>query len=453
MANPAPVAASSSPEHGAPGLKRALGLWGLVLYGIIVTQPTAAMSPYGLVGSKAQGHIVTCMLLVMVAMVFTALSYGRMARAYPSAGSAYTYVSQEIHPLPGYVVGLAMALDYVINPLICTIFASKLMLNYAKDYLPWAKYEVWVVVFAVLFTALNLVGIKTSAKINAVLAAFMGGVILIILVAAIRYLLHQPSFPPGFFTRPFYDPETFSLAGLKGGLVAGVLTFIGFDGVSTLSEEVENPRRNVLLATVLTCVATGVIGALYVYPAQLVWPESTFPDVDTAYVWVAGRIGGPWLFHLVSATLLVATIGSGIAALLGAARLLYGMGRDNALPKGFFGYVSEDGEPRNNVLLVGAIALVGAYFVNFDAGVSLLNFGALVAFLGVNASAFMRYVVREKQRTFGAIVPPVLGFLTCLVILASVADKTMYWGCGILGAGLLYGLLVKRSFSLGRLET
>jgi putrescine importer len=452
MATPG-AGAPTSPPTAAPGLKRALGLWGLVLYGVIVTQPIAAMSPYGLVASKAHGHVVTCMVLVMVAMVFTALSYGRMARAYPSAGSAYTYVSQEIHAIPGYVIGLAMAMDYVLNPLICTIFASKLMVNYTKTSLPWATYPLWVVVFAVLYTALNLVGIKTTSRINAVLAAFMVGVIVIILAAAARYLLKLPSFPPGFFTRPFYDPGTFSLEGMKGGLVAGVLTFIGFDGVSTLSEEVENPRRNVLLATMLTCVATGVIGALYVYPAQLVWPESTFPDIDTAYVWVAGRMGGPWLFHLVSATLLVATIGSGIAALLGAARLLYGMGRDNALPRAFFGYISENGEPRNNVLFVGAIALVGAYFVKFDTAVSLLSFGALVAFLGVNAAAFVRYVVRERQHTPGMFLPPVLGFLTCLVILVSVADKTMYWGCGILAAGVLYAMVVRRSFSLGRLET
>src|SRR6185503_15517256 len=122
MANPAPVLVSSA-ETPAPGLKRALGLWGLILYGIIVIQPTAAMSPYGLVSTQAHGHIVTAMLLGMVAMVFTALSYGRMARAYPSAGSAYTYVTNEVHPIPGYLTGLRMALDYIVNPLICTIFA------------------------------------------------------------------------------------------------------------------------------------------------------------------------------------------------------------------------------------------------------------------------------------------------------------------------------------------
>jgi amino acid transporter len=433
-------------------LKRALGLWGLVLYGVIVTQPIAAMSPFGIVSVRAHGHIVTAMLLAMVAMVFTALSYGRMARVYPSAGSAYTYVTNEIHPVPGYVTGLSMALDYILNPLICTILASKLMLNY----LPAVPYVGWVVIFAALYTALNLVGIKTSARINAVLAAFMGGVILIVIVAAVRFIAKMPV-TPGFWTRPFYDPSTFDLKALMEGTSLSVLTFIGFDGISTLSEEVENPRRNVLLATVLTCVATGVIGALYVYPAQLVWPESTFPDPDTAYVYVAGRMGGTWLFGLVNFTLLVATIGSGIAALLGAARLLYGMGRDNALPKRFFGYVSEGGEPRNNVLLVGAIALVGALvvkwgYMSFDLAANLLTFGALIAFLGVNAAAFVHYVVRGGERSLSMILPPVLGFLCCAWILTSVSREGIIGGSIWLGLGLAYALY-KRSFSLGRLET
>src|SRR6476659_9561265 len=133
-------------------LRRSLTLWDLILYGIIVIQPTAPMPAYGVFSNAGQGHVVTSILIAMVAMVFTALSYGRMARAYPSAGSAYTYVSEEIHPLAGYVTGLAMAMDYIINPLICTIFASKLALNY----LPGVPYGVWAVIFAGTFTALNL---------------------------------------------------------------------------------------------------------------------------------------------------------------------------------------------------------------------------------------------------------------------------------------------------------
>src|SRR5579884_2826776 len=144
---------------------------------------------------------------------------------------------------------------------------------------------------------------------------------------------------PAFFTRPFYDPQTFSYSALFGCTSIAVLTYIGFDGISTLSEEAENPRRNIMLATVMTCLVIGILSALEVYAAQLIWPASQpFPNVDTAYVHVAARAWAP-LFTVVGFTLLLANFGSGLGAQLGAARLLYGMGRSNALPKSFFGAV------------------------------------------------------------------------------------------------------------------
>src|SRR5262249_9518543 len=202
-----------------------------------------------------------------------------------------------------------------------------------------------------------------------------------------RYILGHPHTDPAFFTRPFYDPQTFSYGGLFGCTSIAVLTYIGFDGISTLSEETENPRRNILLATVLTCLVIGVLSAAEVYVGQLVWPASEkFPDVDTAYVFVAGRTWKP-LFGIVGFTLLVANMGSGMAAHLGAARLLYGMGRSNALPKGFFGAIDPRHHiPRNNVLFVGAIVLAGAFFISYALGAEMLNFGALIAFMGVNAA-------------------------------------------------------------------
>jgi putrescine importer len=435
------VASPSAPAaSAAPQLRRSLSLWGLILYGIIVIQPTAPMPAFGVVSQTANGHVVTTILIAMVAMLLTAFSYGRMARAYPSAGSAYTYVSKEIHPALGYVTGWSMAMDYMINPLICTIWCSKAAANVIQG----VPFAVWAVFFAALFVGLNLVGIHTNARINAVLAAGMGLVIVAMLVAAVRYVLALPPQPPGFFTQPFYDPATFSASALFRGTSIAVLTYIGFDGISTLSEEVEDPRRNVLRATVLVCLVTGVLASLEVYAAQLVWPASlAFPDVDTAYVHVAGRAGGPLLFQVVNATLLVATIGSGMAAMLGAARLLYGMGRDGALPRAFFGYVDARGVPRNNVLLVGAVALAGAFLVSYQLGAELLNFGAFIAFMGVNAAAFMRYVVREKQRSLGMVLPPVLGFAICFFIWLNLGVTAKVVGAAGLVLGLLFGLYLK----------
>lgn len=428
---------------GGPRLKRALTLWDLVLYGIILIQPTAPMPLFGVVYSKAHGHVVTTVLLAMIAMLFTAMSYGRMARAYPSAGSAFTYVGREIHPAFGYITGWSMAMDYMINPVICVIWCSQAVVNdqLLATVLPRLPVQVWVVFFAVLFTGLNLRGIRATARTNQILAAGMGSVVVIFFIAAIRYLLgHGADTPP--LTQPFYNPQTFSLQAVFTGTSLAALTYMGFDGISTLSEEVENPRRNILRATVLTCLITGVLASLEVYLAQLVWPQSkAFPNVETAYSYVAGFIGGPWLFSLVNLTLLVASIGSGAGAQLAAARLLYGMGRGNALPKSFFGAIEpKRAIPRNNVLLTGALALIGGLIITYDFGAQMVNFGAFVGFMGVNAAALIRYYVRAEEKRFWThLVPPALGFLICLFIWLNLEPPAKIWGGSWMVVGILYG--------------
>src|SRR5512136_495549 len=198
----------SSPASDAParpGLVRVLGLWSLVVYGIVLIQPTAPMSPFGVVSRLAQGHVVTTLLVGMVAMLFTAIAYGKMAAVYPSAGSAYAYVGHELHPALGYVTGWSMLFDYVMNPIICVIICSKL----AGNYLPDVPYAVWAVFFAVTFTALNLRGVKASARTNAILAIGLGLVLLWFIVAALRYLSGQ-ALDAAALTRPFYDQASFS---------------------------------------------------------------------------------------------------------------------------------------------------------------------------------------------------------------------------------------------------
>lgn len=421
-----------------------MGLWDLILYGMIVIQPTAPMPVYGVMSQRAHGHAVTTVLIAMVAMLFTAISYGRMARAYPSAGSAFTYVGSEIHPGLGYVTGWSMAMDYMLNPIVCTILCSKFALNFV----PEVPYPVLVVIFICLFTGLNLFGIRTSARINDTLAAAMGVVIVIFLVAAVRYVLRTPHDGVAFFTHPFYDPQTFSMPAVLGGTSLAVLTYIGFDGISTLSEEAENPKRNILLATVLVCLITGVLASIEVYAAQLVWPTAQpFPDVDTAYVSVAGRAAGQWLFSLINVTLLVATVGSGMGSQLGAARLLYGMGRGNALPRSFFGVLEPKRRiPRNNVLFVGAFALLGTVFLTFERAAELLNFGALLAFMGVNAASFTRYYLRQREKEWSSFVVPVLGFLVCLLLWLNLSRPAKIAGVIWMAIGIAYGAIRTRGF-------
>jgi amino acid transporter len=455
----------------APRLRRTLTLWDLILYGVIVIQPVAPMSVFGVLSDRGRGHVVTAVLIAMVAMLFTAVSYGRMARAYPSAGSAFTYVAQEINPAMGYVTGWSMVMDYMLNPLICTVWCAGQASQFAPGVPPW----IWKIFFVIVFTLLNIRGIKTSARINAGMAIAMGMVVVAIFVAAARFIFGA-SHELSYYTRPFYDPQTFSFARLFGCTSIAVLTYIGFDGISTLSEEAENPRRNILLATVLTCLVIGVLSAAEVYLAQLIWPASRpFPDVNTAYSYVSGEAWKP-LFPIVGLTLLLANFGSGLGAQIGAARLLYGMGRSNALPRSFFGAVDEKHRiPRNNVVLVGVVALLGAFVLEWVAGyrtyslgvsglswatfvkimnggeayglgAEMLNFGALIAFMGVNLAALMRYYVREPRKKLSNLFPPIAGFLICLLLWLNLSRPAKIAGVVWMSVGIAFGAWKTRGF-------
>jgi putrescine importer len=430
------MAENQIPSVSGPGLKRVLSLPALVLYGIILIQPTAPMPLFGAAANLARGHVVTTVLIGMAAILFTAISYGRMANVYPNAGSAYTYVSREIHPFLGYFVGWSIIFDYVMNPVICVIWASKASMNFVPE-IPFAAYALF---FAVLFTVMNLRGIEASSRTNAVIATGLGIVILLFLGAALRYLWLQP--PQGLqdWTRPFYDPQTFSFSAVSTGASLAVLTYIGFDGISILSEEVHNPRRNILLATVLVCLITGVLASIQVYTAQMIWPGTNFPDQDTAFCYVAGKAGGQWLFNVVNVSLLIATIGSGSSAHLGAGRLLYGMGRDNAIPQKFFAAVNPRTRiPGNNIILIGVIVLACALTLSYPLGAQLLNFGALIAFMGVNASSFVHYFLRGEKKKPSSFIIPVLGFAVCLYLWLSLGNLAKIVGLCWLSAGVLYG--------------
>ena len=435
---PTPISSSAT----QPRLRRTLGLWDLVFCGIILVQPTAPMPNFGIIGQEAKGHIATAILIAMVAMLFTAVSYGRMARAYPSAGSVFTYVGCEMHPTLGFFAGWGYMLSLLVGTLIGTIWCSKA----ADNIWPTIPYAAWVVFFAALFTLLNLRGIRASARTNEGLVVVMSVVIFWFFVAAIRYVFHHGA----EWSQPFYDPSTFSMSALSKGTSLAVLTFIGFDGIATLSEEAENPRRNILLATVFTCLLTGILGTAQVYLGQLVWPDyHTYPDADTAFVHVAGRAGGSALFHAINLTILVASIGSAMGAQLAGARLLYGMGRDAVIPKAFFGAIQPQRRiPQNSVLFIGAIALAGGFLMNYQLAAELLNFGALFGFMGVNAAAFVRYFLRGTEKNLATFLPPVLGFIVCFLLWINVGRTALIAGGIWLLAGLLFSAVKTNGFRI-----
>jgi putrescine importer len=432
---------------GVPRLRRTLTLWDLIFYGIVLIQPIAPVPLYGVAQKLSDGHFVTIILIALFAMLITAVSYGRMGALYPTAGSAYTYVGKGLNPHLGFLAGWAMILDYLLQPLINTVWMATAL---HERYVHQVPFEVWALIIVGIMTALNLAGVKSSSNANKILLAIMSVVVVAFVVLAIKFLYGGQGWAGLFSLQPLYDPKTFNAHKILTATSFAALTYIGFDGVTTLAEDVENPKRNVLLAVVLTCIFAGTCSAFESYLGARIWPDwRSFPNLETAFMDICSRVGGAVLFNAMGFILIVAAFGSGLTGTLGAARLLFGMGRDGVLPKRFFGHLKPGSStPTFNILLIGGLALVGAVLLNYigsayqHAG-ELLNFGAFLAFMGVNFACFWQFFMRrqEGQRRFlqDALLP-IIGFLFCGLIWVNlnIIAKTVggiWFAIGILYVG------------------
>lgn len=440
-------------------LLRVLSLSDLIIYGIIIIQPVAALPLFGHANNISKGHAVTTILIAMVAMIFTAISYGRMANRYPSAGSAYTYVGKGIHPYLGFVAGWSMFMDYMFIPIFCVIFTSIT----ANHILPVIPFYFWIFFFAAAFTLINLKGIRMASKSNLILMIIMSIVVFYFMAEAIRYISIKNGFGGLFSIRPFYNPDTFSIDAVGSATALAALTYIGFDGITTLSEEVKNPRRNVMIAAVLTCLITGIWSGSQIYLAQLSWPDwASFTNgltdsvarnnaLDTAIMSVADRVGGSLLDGSLSFILLLGSIGSGAAGQLGASRLLYGMGRDGVIPEKVFGHLDKrHSSPNYNIVIVGGLALLGAFLLTFEEAARLINFGAFFAFMGVNIASIREYFFKAEIKSIKGFIldflPAGIGFLFCLIIWLNLPLKTFAIGGAWMIAGIIYLAVCTKGF-------
>lgn len=432
-------------------LLRVLSLGDLVIYGIILIQPVAALPLFGHANNISKGHAVTTIIIAMVAMILTAISYGRMANRYPSAGSAYTYVGKGIHPYLGFVAGWSMFMDYMFIPILCVIFTSIA----ANHMLPFIPFHFLIFFFVIGFTLLNIKGVKMASKTNWFLMIIMSVVVFYFMAAAIRFIIIKYGIGGLFTLRPFYNPDTFSLGAVGSATALAALTYVGFDGITTLSEEVKNPRRNIMIGAVLTCLVTGVWSGAQIYLAQISWPDwASFTQgltdtaarnnaLDTAIMSVANRVGGSLLDGSLSFILLLGSIGSGAAGQLGASRLLYGMGRDGVIPNKIFGHLDKKhSSPNYNILIVGSLALLGALLLNYEEAARLINFGAFFAFMGVNVASIREYFFKVKEKTIKGFLldflPASMGFLFCLIIWLNLPLKTFIIGGSWMVVGIIY---------------
>lgn len=431
-----------------PSLKRVLSRRDLILYGLVILGPTAPYPIFGIVQQLSRGHAALGYLIAMVAVVFTAASYGKMSSAFPSAGSSYTYARHALNEYLGFLAGWAMILDYLLIPLVSIIYAALT----AHRLLPAIPYEAWAAAFAIALTLINIPGIRVTARASEVMLAVMGFCAITFVILAARYVVNAHGVSGLFDTTAIFRPETFALRPVMLGAGIAALSYIGFDAISTLAEDTVNPERNIGSATLIVCVLQTAICFLTVYLAALVWPDyRAFPEPDTAILDISRRVGGAWMFAFLTLVLLVAGLASALTGQAGASRLLYGMGRDGVISRRIFGHLDPRfATPTRSIYLMGALTLISSVFLRFEIAVELLNFGAFAGFILVNLSVIRHFYFRlgQRQRTqvFTNLIFPACGVVFCAYLWISLSSKAKISGFVWLAIGVCYLAFLTRGF-------
>ncbi len=375
----------------APKLARVLKLPHLVLFGLAYLVPTTILTVYGVATAMSHGRLPTAVLVALVAMLFTAYSYGRLSRVYTSTGSAYVYAQKSLGPRTGFMVGWTMMLDYLFLPLINYITIGL----YLNAQFPAVPDWVWIVGFLVVITTLNVRGIALVAKANTVIVGAQVAFLLLFFAMSARHLVGMTDIHP---LAPFVGSGLEILPVLSA---AAILTesFLGFDAVTTLSEEAEDPKRDIPRAILLVTLCGGLIFLAASWFGHMVFPDYTrFTDVDSAALDIMRTVGGDALAALLTLALIIGSFGSALSSQASVSRVLYAMGRDGSLPRNVFGRLSKRyNTPAFNILIVGGVA-IGAIFLDIETVASFISFGALVAFSAVNLSVIIHFVVRERMR-------------------------------------------------------
>lgn len=428
-----------------PQFKRVLKLKDLVIYGIAFMTPIAPAYIYGYASQLTKGMLPLAYLIAMVAMLFSAYSYGRMAAAFPVSGSTYTYTQRAINPHLGFFAGWAMFMDYVLVPLIVFMIGA----SYANVLVPSVPYWAWVLIIAGVITTINILGMQMAAKTNQILVVFMGIVVAIFVVFCIKAITLADGASAIISIAPFFTSDTFTISAVVSGAAIACFSFLGFDSITTLSEEAVNPKDDIWKAAILSCLIGGGIFIIQAYVAQLVWPDvNSFQSADTALFEVAEVAGGALLATLFTVAVIVSTFTAGLTGQASASRLMFSMGRDEVLPKKFFTHLHPKyNTPMYNILLMCSISIVGAIFLPMNLVAELMNFGGLSGFMLVNLSVIVYYYFRKKEKKFVRyFLIPGLGFLICFYLFINLSPLTLKVGFTWMALGVIYAFVTTKGF-------
>ncbi|MGG4220581.1 APC family permease [Paenibacillus jamilae] len=402
-------------------LKKSLQFRHLVFFGLMAMNPMAGMSMFGFSSFRSQGNPMLSYLIAFIAISFTALSYSKMVKLFPSAGSSYTFAGKGIHPLAGFFAGWVMLLDYVLIPASCLLQVGL----YLNVLVPAIPFWIWVVLVSTLVVLANCFGVEVAARFNMIMLGYLLFSIVAFLAAVIYYIATQDTLT-FFNTQAIFDKSTFGLSPVISGAALAIMCYFGFESMTTLSEETQGTSKQFSKAVFLSLGILTIIFLITTYAAKLIMPDyKSIQNMDTAITEVIVLVGGPTLNMIILVGMICSFIGISLAAQSSASRILYAQGRDGVLPRKFFGYLNPTRKtPTKAIIFMGVVSLIIPLLVPLLLLTELSSFGGLCGFILVNL-ALIVYSLRTGVRSkwFIHYIFPAAGLLvTTYILLGLGAD-------------------------------
>ncbi len=431
-------------------LKRTLTLPLLIMFGLAYLAPTVVFNYYGIFTTATGGMYTLAFTITAVIMLFTAFGYVQMVKAYPVAGSAYTYVNRSVQPHVGFMTGWVLLLDYLLMPMICYLLLG----IYVNSFFPAIPVWAIVIIVAAIGAIINILGAKTAGMINTIIIAAQIGVTLLIIIVIIKYVTGGGGSDTLVDSTAFYNPATFSVGGILTAAAVLCVSFVGFDAVTTFAEETKNPEKVMGPAVMGIAIGAGLIFIATAYFMHIGWPNAynEIQDPDSGIFEFFPAIQNEWLGNVFFVVDNLATFICAMAGMAAVCRILYAMGRDNILPKRFFGKLSPKFQtPINNILLTTGVALTALFYQdNLFGAASLVSFGVVLGFFMVNLSVIFHYFIKKKMRKgidlVKYLIIPGIGMASLAVVFVNIETTAMILGSVWLAIGLIYLAIKTKGF-------
>lgn len=430
-------------------LRRVLTFKDLLVYGMVFMVPIAPMAVYPSVAQSSFGMVPLVYLVGIIAMVFTAFSYSRMSKEFPIAGSVYSYVQRGLNAHVGFVTGWMILADYILAPALLYAFCGAWLHGLTPGIPNW----VWILAFVVFNTVINAIGVNFTAKTNFILLGVEIVALIIFLIVAVHFVFIAGHGAGGLSLQPLFQAKHFNLQFLASATTIAALSFLGFDGISTLAEETKDPKRDVGRATIAALIFMGLIFMLETYMAALVHPQYANLNQNMGFFDIAKQAGGPVLYYLLIIVNVVAVgIANALAAQSAISRIVFSMSRDKLLPfSRVFGKThARFKTPFNATVFVGLISIVVALAVNMNTIIKLVNFGALTSFAVLNISVLVYFFFKQKRRGFANFIQfalfPLLGFVIIAYVWSGFDRGTFIFGFIWMALGVVIGFVKSNGY-------